>query len=151
MQEIKIAAQGEKIAVTSPYHPAFVKRARDLNGKWNSAEWVFDAKPTPFSIRVSYGFFGDIASRIGVFSMPERPERPWYLRPTQYNDAPEIPGPVRDADDPPIDYSKGPDHAVVFGEDLDDDEPSDVPPPPPPRVWKDLDDDRFEPEEDEDS
>jgi len=34
----------KKLAVVSPYHPAFVEGARLLNGKWNAGQWEFDPR-----------------------------------------------------------------------------------------------------------
>lgn len=34
----------KKLAVASPYHPAFVEGARGLNGKWNAGQWEFDTR-----------------------------------------------------------------------------------------------------------
>lgn len=34
----------KKLAVSSPYHPAFVEGARGLNGKWNAGQWEFDPR-----------------------------------------------------------------------------------------------------------
>jgi len=42
--DIRIVARGNSIDVISPYHPDFVKLARQLNGKFGAGPWTFDAR-----------------------------------------------------------------------------------------------------------
>lgn len=43
---ISITRNGSDISVASPFHPAFVHRAKELGGKWDAAAkvWAFDAR-----------------------------------------------------------------------------------------------------------
>lgn len=43
---VKIEAKDQKIAVVSPYYPAFIEAARALAGKWNpnAGAWMFDPR-----------------------------------------------------------------------------------------------------------
>ena len=43
---ISITRSGSDISVASPFHPAFVNRAKELGGKWDSTAkvWTFDAR-----------------------------------------------------------------------------------------------------------
>ena len=43
---ISITRSGYDISVASPFHPAFVSRAKELGGKWDAAAkvWTFDAR-----------------------------------------------------------------------------------------------------------
>ncbi len=43
---ISINRSGASISVASPFHPAFVRRAKELGGKWDAAAkvWAFDAR-----------------------------------------------------------------------------------------------------------
>ena len=43
---ISITRSGSDISVGSPFHPAFVNRAKELGGKWDSTAkvWTFDAR-----------------------------------------------------------------------------------------------------------
>ena len=43
---ISITRSGSDISVASPFHPAFVRRAKELGGKWDAAAkvWTFDAR-----------------------------------------------------------------------------------------------------------
>ena len=43
---ISITRTGSTISVASPFHPAFVRRAKELGGKWDAAAkvWTFDAR-----------------------------------------------------------------------------------------------------------
>jgi hypothetical protein len=42
MQAIRLEIKGDKVYVISPYHDFFVKKAKDLRGKWKDGAWVFD-------------------------------------------------------------------------------------------------------------
>jgi len=44
LPEISVILEGERLRVRSPYHPAFPPGARQLGGKWNGREWVFDPR-----------------------------------------------------------------------------------------------------------
>lgn len=44
MNNIQIEVKDGRCAVTSPYNKVFVEGARQLNGKWQSPHWVFDAR-----------------------------------------------------------------------------------------------------------
>ena len=43
---ISITRSGSDISVASPFHPAFVSRAKELGGKWDAAAkvWTFDSR-----------------------------------------------------------------------------------------------------------
>jgi len=46
MGNVKITTNGNKITLSSPYHPNLPKRAKDLGGKWNgdARTWQFDVR-----------------------------------------------------------------------------------------------------------
>lgn len=44
MSIVKITEENEKILVRSTYHPDLPQKAKNLGGKWNGKEWVFDSR-----------------------------------------------------------------------------------------------------------
>lgn len=44
MNEIRIETTATQIRVTSPYHPDWPARARQIDGKWNGDAWLFDPR-----------------------------------------------------------------------------------------------------------
>lgn len=46
MSKVNITRSGNEISVSSPFNPAFVRRAKYLGGKWNAETkvWTFDAR-----------------------------------------------------------------------------------------------------------
>jgi hypothetical protein len=88
MQVVQIEEREGKIRVRSPYHPAFVARARDLHGKWDSPCWVFDARDREHvedSLRHVYGYADSgragelVTCRVHLDRFEHHHEQSYYL------------------------------------------------------------------------
>lgn len=59
MKSIKTIIDGKFIKVESPYNRAFIAKARQIQGKWNSPYWVFPLKNKKYIVNALIDIYGD--------------------------------------------------------------------------------------------
>ena len=59
MKEVKTIIDKEFIKIESPYNRAFITKARQIQGKWNSPYWVFPLRNKEYVINALIDIYGD--------------------------------------------------------------------------------------------
>lgn len=59
MKTVKTIIDGKFIKVESPYNPVFIRKARQIQGKWNSPYWVFPLKNKKYIVNALIDIYGD--------------------------------------------------------------------------------------------
>lgn len=59
MKTVKTIIDGKFIKVESPYNPVFVRKARQIQGRWDKPYWIFPLKNKEYVINVLLDAYGD--------------------------------------------------------------------------------------------
>lgn len=67
MKTVKTIIGGKFIKVESPYNPVFIRKARQIQGRWDKPYWIFPLKNKEYVINAllaSYGECGSLSENI---------------------------------------------------------------------------------------
>lgn len=59
MKTVKTIIDGKFIKVESPYNPVFIRKARQIQGRWDKPYWIFPLKNKEYVINVLLDAYGD--------------------------------------------------------------------------------------------
>lgn len=59
MKTVKTIIGGKFIKVESPYNPVFIRKARQIQGRWDKPYWIFPLKNKEYVINVLLDAYGD--------------------------------------------------------------------------------------------
>ena len=62
MKTVKTIIDGKFIKVESPYNPVFIRKARQIQGRWDKPYWIFPLKNKEYVINVLLDAYGDCGS-----------------------------------------------------------------------------------------